>query len=193
MASVARYCCCGGNPCDNDDPPLEVTVSWTGTPTGVNYSAGPPATIEVFKQSFAWIVWENGETKLLCPDAYTYTPSGTTAKRAQWLCCGGNASGIAHSMLHCLPPTCSPSQGFMSHHVLPTNAKGIVAGSFSPVNTPTFNNMPTTTATSNLTTVAMGATNNLALFDPVNFDLFGGTMTTTNGITVTWAKSSYFP
>jgi|14_taG_2_1085336.scaffolds.fasta_scaffold31423_2 hypothetical protein len=193
MASVARYCCCGAeNPCVSGDPPLEVTVSWVTNPTGnAHWEATETGKIDLFGET-----WANGDTKLICPDSYTFAVV-TSYAVAQWQHGGGGAvSRIA-----------------FSDRALTTGATRVANSLYEDVQT-TGNSLGANDAAaraayttssgspvgSQSVSLQLNAKTSISVTElqaaaglPVNFGAFGGSMTTNETITIAWQKSSFFP
>lgn len=193
---MAIWCCCGGveNPCENDDPPLEVTITWAGTPTGVNYQAGPPETIDLFGYT-----WEKNDTNLVCPTSYGYAPNASTAATpssfaAYWAYSNSvSPAGVINFSNRFITTL---SANYLSQELIRT--VGTTARFFW--NAFFFTGGPSSgTSTAHTMTSAQRSgderdwVNGAAMQQPLDFDQFGGMCTTANGITITWAKSEFFP
>lgn len=183
---VADSCACCGSEfsCPFDYPWIDMTITWTGTPTDVNYQAGPPATIDLFG-----FTWESGDTNQICPVVYFYNTSPTgynVYTSGVWQKGNGITNGLSCNIGRSNPFATVVSSVGESINT-PAGAdfdwqKGIsplgaaATGSYTKTQINTFTGGPS------VFTAYAGP--------PIGFDQFGGQVQTSNGITITWVKGA---
>lgn len=188
MASVARWCCCGANPCVSGDPPMDVTVSWTSNPaSNTGWEATASGKLDMLGQT-----WGNGETKEICPTFYTYSPTLTYGVR--WTYQRVNSPTLSNTVLRVRNfAVYGGSEGY-HQEIMQTidGRRGSGNALYSPA-VPTSNR--NTVATSGLSAhsnISMqGAYTGLQ--SPFDFDEAGGSITTNETVTISWSKSEFFP
>jgi len=185
--------CC--NPCATGYPPLEVTVSWGANPTSHSTWNGGASTVTLFGQTFT-----DGQTRNICPTSYTFAK--TT----------GTISSTAAIWRFDPTPTASPSiinfadgrQGTPSSNYAPAaemvltkdGAKRKVSANVVSIGgTPSAGYVLGDSSVDISTTSNISTTQILAAAGaPFNFGHVGGQLTTTSdGITISWQKSGFFP
>lgn len=193
--TVDCSCCTPTNPCPNDDPPLEVTVSWTAAPTSHSgWELTTAGSLDMFNET-----WTNGETKQLCPTTYafvrTLVSSLTTRYRSQayWMRSSiGTRSFILSNSYYDYgsPKVVDNVERVKTTDGAQIRARGFGTTGETPTPNPTLGSDFTTTSIASYTGVSPGANFQF----PVDFDHVGGSLkTSSDGITIVWAKSSFFP
>lgn len=192
MVNIGIFCCCGelANPCANDDPPLEVTISWPGgsPPTGNSgWEATTAGKLDMFGET-----WSNAETKLICPTNYNYYNNASSVSAGwQFIGLGTPAASNIFFGERFAGTTASYYNIFEEDLNTPDGAS---------VNVVRFTNNGTTTLGNTLNSASLSTLSGVGLAEasanlgaPISFGAFGGQLTTTGNITVVWQKTAFFP